>query len=262
MKYCLRSRLEHSYLVQADEIKIEYRDRRSLPDVAMKYPDKTIILQFIPHQVQTEEIDWNDIRQYAIICQGRLICCLHDLSLADRCKELDIKFYWGYPVETFDELRALKTLGVCYVRLGVEIFFSLDRVKAIGIPVRAIPNVAYDSTLPHDNGIHGQWIRSEDVETYEKYIDVFEFEDCDVKKEQALFRIYALGQHWTGNLNGLITNLNFDATSRLIPSSLAEARCTCRHMCEVTGNCHICDRTLRLADVDKLRDYLDSLNQD
>ena len=49
MKVCLNSRCEKKYLQQADEIKVEYRDRKALLDIVDDYPDKTIILQ-VPYQ--------------------------------------------------------------------------------------------------------------------------------------------------------------------------------------------------------------------
>ena len=44
MKFCLSSRQSKQYLEKADEIKVDFRDRNSIPDLAIDYPDKTIIL--------------------------------------------------------------------------------------------------------------------------------------------------------------------------------------------------------------------------
>lgn len=95
-----------------------------------------------------------------------------------------LEYYLGYPVVSFFELNALKQLGVCYVRLDNELFFQLDKVKKCGVPVRAIPNVAYIDGLRRENGILGTWIRPEDLETiYDDYITAVEFEDADRAKE-------------------------------------------------------------------------------
>ena len=45
MKYCLRNRQIGEYLAKADEIKMEYRDYKSVPDLFEKYPEKNIIVQ-------------------------------------------------------------------------------------------------------------------------------------------------------------------------------------------------------------------------
>ena len=95
-----------------------------------------------------------------------------------------LEYYIGYPVVSFFELNALKELGVCYVRLDNELFFQLDKVKKCGVPVRAVPNVAYIDGLRRENGILGTWIRPEDIESiYGEYITAIEFEDCDRTKE-------------------------------------------------------------------------------
>ena len=39
MKFSLRNRQESTYLKKADEILIEWRDRKALPDYAEKYPE-------------------------------------------------------------------------------------------------------------------------------------------------------------------------------------------------------------------------------
>ena len=46
MKYCLSARQQDSLLKKADEIKIELRDFRAIPEYIEKFPDKTLILEF------------------------------------------------------------------------------------------------------------------------------------------------------------------------------------------------------------------------
>ena len=54
MKYCLRSRLSARYLTKADEIRVDFRDIESIPDVYHRYK-KPII--FFP-ALEGEEYDW------------------------------------------------------------------------------------------------------------------------------------------------------------------------------------------------------------
>jgi hypothetical protein len=261
MKYCLDSRCADNYLEKADSIKVQWRDRTTIYDLVEKFPEAEIVLQFIITQMQ-EEFDWHEIQGYNDICQGRLVCAMPSYELCEECKNRGIKFYYGFPVTSFWELEGLKNLGVCYVRLGVDLFFQMNAVKKIGVPVRAIANVAYNDGLPHRDGICGQWIRSEDVDLYKDYVDVIEFEDANPRKEEALFRVYAEHQYWTGNLNPLITNLNFDATSRLISPKITEARLNCRHVCASGGSCQICRRAFELAQPEKIRNYIAETSKD
>lgn len=254
MKYCLRNRQIGEYLAKADEIKMEYRDYKSIPDLFEKYPEKPIIVQI---SYQEEEIDWNELELYKRMAPERLICCISTLEQAEICKDLDIKFYCGFPISTFYELRRWLKMGVCYVRLDAPLFFDLPTVaQVIGeTPIRAVANVAYESLWSEDDGIHGTWIRPEDVETYEPYISVIEFEDCDNRKEQALYRIYAEQHEWSGEVSMIISNIQTNAVNRMIPPNFAERRIKCKQRCEANGACHLCYLHLKLANPTMLREY-------
>lgn len=118
------------------------------------------------------------------------------------------------------------------MRLGAPLFFQMDAVKKIGIPVRAVPNLAYLSDLPYGDGICGTWIRPEDMETYEPYIEVIEFEGCSIQQEQALYRIYMEEHEWPGYLDTLLTNFHQENVSnRLIHGDLAKSRLNCGQRC-------------------------------
>ncbi len=57
MKVCLSSRQSSAYLKKADEIKVEFRDRNSLPDLFDAYPDAHVILEVPP----TEQLNEQDL---------------------------------------------------------------------------------------------------------------------------------------------------------------------------------------------------------
>lgn len=258
MKYCLSSRCSSKYLSQADEIKVAWRDRESIIDLANEYQSATIILVCEPEADQ--EIDKIDMWNRG--AAGRLICCLRSLDLAPALKRINVQFYYGFPIETFYELTALKEAGVCYVRLGAGLFFDMNHVVRFGIPVRAVPNVAYLSYLPFTSGVPGTWIRPDDVKLYEKnnFVSAIEFEDCDTTKEEALFRIYGLEQGWSGPLNELFTNFEAPArNSALSEINIGEARLNCNQRCMRDGTCHLCYTAMRLCEksmLEKIRDYL------
>ena len=147
------------------------------------------------------------------------------------------------------------------MRLAEPLFFEMDIVKQFGVPVRMVPNVAYIDGLPREDGVCGTWVRPEDLDLYEDYVEVVEFEDANLKKEQALYRIYAEQKNWPGDLQMIITNLNHDGLNRIIVPDFAEKRLNCGQRCQKTGNCKLCYRALTLAMPDKIRDYMEATDQ-
>lgn len=239
---------------KADSIKVAFRDRYITPDLFEKYPNAEVVITI--HREKDERFKWDEIRQWNILSRGKLVLCLQSLADAEECKKLNVPFYWGYPVSTYYDLRALKELGVMYVRLDAPLFFEMDEVKKFGIPVRAVPNVACLGEIPTKNGIYGTWIRPEDIVLYEEYISMLEFEDCDIKKEGGLFTIYAELKTWGGPLTMLISNFSSSAENRLISQEAIKIRLNCGQKCQKTSRCHICERALRLADTEKLTNYI------
>ena len=96
---------------------------------------------------ETDEQAWDEIRINQVLSQGHLICCVESLKQINKCKELNLKFYYGYPINSFYELHSLVDLGVCYVRLAPPLSHQLEEVSKFGVPIRAIPNVCYQKYI-------------------------------------------------------------------------------------------------------------------
>ena len=83
-----------------------------------------------------------------------------------------------------------------------------------------------------------------------------EFKDCDTKKEQALYRLYAEQKAWPGELSMIITNLDHDGLNRLISSEASLKRMNCGQSCmRPNGTCKLCYRMLDLANKELLQEY-------
>lgn len=247
MKYCLSNRQSLEYLQKADELKVQYRDREKIIDYIEEYADKTIILDIKNCE---DTINWDEIKRYNIMAKQNFIIALNNLSDISYCKQNNIKFYWNFPITTFYDLQALKDLGAVYALIDSPLVQDIVNAAKIGIPLRVVPNVAYYAFIPRDNGVCGSWIRPEDLELYEPYITAIEFEDCNIKKEQALFRIYAEQKSWPGDLGMIITNLNYPGINRMIPSELTKRRMNCGQRCQFNNHCKLCYRYLDLANPD------------
>ena len=253
MKYCVSNRVSPATLEKADEIKVGFRDRRALPDYFEKYPDKDIILEIPPW----ESFTWDQMKNWNILSRGKLILCLGTTSHMQVAKSNGIRFYYGFPVNAAHELKPLMDLGVEYIKIGLPLFFTTSAYK--DYPTRLAVNVAYSDELPRENGVNGIWVRPEDVDMYEGIIDVFEFEDVDIDKEELLFRVYAEDHEWRHSLDLLINRLNYPGNNRMILSDFTKYRLNCGQKCASDSHsCSICWRLLNLADPDKIREYRDA----
>ena len=250
MKYCLSGRQNKKYLEKADEILVEQRDYRYISDLIIEHPNKTIILDI-------KDFDDESLKS-CVIEYGKdktinFICCIYDLSpnVLEWFNYHNIKFYYGYSVNSFYDVKGLIDLGVEYVKVHAPLTFSVDLLSKFDCKFRMIPNVAYDAYIPRYDGICGQWVRPEDVQYYEGGIYVFEFENANLEQERTLYDVYAEQKVWNGNLYFLITNLNVHCDNRGLPDDIGQVRANCGQRCMQTGSCHFCqtafmfEKTLR-----------------
>lgn len=234
-----------SVLKKADEIKVQYEDIEKILDYIETLPDKTIILD-IP--TETLGIDWNLLQMYSE--KISFMVSLHNLELVNKCKELNIKFYWAYPITSYYELRGIIDLEPCYIMLGAPLYFDLKKVKSItSIPIRLCPNLAFEPYISRKDGICGTWIRPEDVETYEEFVSALEFRLVDFAQERVLYHVYAENKTWPGNLNLLLANFNVNVDNRAIPEEIGEARINCGQRCMIGSGCRFCVNAIKFSNL-------------
>lgn len=263
MKVCLNSHCSPEYLEKADEIKISYKDRNKIIDYVEKYPKATIILS-LRDASEDIETTWEEINRYQTLCKGKFLFAATTIQQIHECNLREIKFYLDRPVSTYEELYWLKKYKAEYILIEAPLFFDLKNVSYICntfCSLRIAPNVAYYANdVPRSNGIYGSWIRPEDIDLYSDYIDTIEFEDCDVRKEEALYRVYMETKKWPMDLNKLITNLGTPINNFYIPDTFGLVRLTCGQTCVSGGACHLCDRVIALANNKDFQERLKMTN--
>lgn len=249
MKYSLPNRISLQYLKQADEIKIQKSDCGKTIDYIEDYPEAEIVLCVGDLKQQfsgNEEVIANTLKMYKEESNKKFSIELEhlneDIALL---KELEIPFFWKYPVTTFDELQALKELGVSQVLIDGPLFFQMREVKRFHIPIRVIPNVCYENYLPRANGLHGTWMRPQDQDLYDQYVSILEFKEKDFIKLEALFDIYSKDKTYFGDLNTLFTNFGFTTPilAAAVPRDVIKSRLNCGQRC-TQNRCHLCERGL------------------
>lgn len=260
MKYALSARQPLQLLKKADEIIIDYKDFDKMYDFLIDIPNKKFVVR-LPYG---ESIDWEEIKGIAAQCN--MVIALPEMQFHEECKKRDIPFFWSFEINTYYELQRLIDLGVSEVLLGGELYFDLPNIKNhFDIPIRLIPNRCFDSFIPAKEGIRGMYVRPEDVEEYEKYVDTFEFfNELDLKKEATLYHIYAENKQWPGNLNILLNNLNVNVDNRGFPDEFGEVRTHCRQKCMRGQVCRFCENAFKFVNTADLNKgfWLDYFNDE
>ena len=159
--------------------------------------------------------------------------------------------YYTPTVKDYMSLHAFEAMGCSEIFIGGPLFFDLPQVrKSTKMIIHTCPNRSLYNRLPHQNPIHGTWIRPEDVHFYEPYIDVFEPYGITPSAQGTVYKIYAIDAHWNGDISSII--LDFNKDNKVVPnyniiSDLAEHRVNCKQSCERLGSCTLCDRGFTLA---------------
>lgn len=243
MKVSLTCQHKDDVLVKADEIIITFDRIGKLYDYIEKYPHKDFVIDLpsgltldYPHVVMCE----------AQLTTGSLYIRLHDLNphlQVAKCKEHNLKFFWSEAAKTFYELYSLKRLGVSYTYIEAPLFFQMDEVKRVGIPLRLIPNRCYSDGIPRENGLHGCWVRPEKLSLYEPYCNVVEFYSDSPVQELVFYRIYIKDKAWPGDMGTIYYGFNLHMDNNLVYEGLDEMRLNCGQKCETSRPyCVMCDK--------------------
>lgn len=244
MKYCLQSRQIPEVLKQADEIRVQQKDYKQIYDLTEQYPNTTIILNCPNFE---EESFIKAISEFKILTQENIILCLFSCEQISQALKFKIPYYFAFPAQTLEQVRALKNLGACYVLLDNLVIHQLHELKKIQIKTRAIPNIAHLDNIERANGINGNWIRPEDIDEYSLYIDTLEFGTQPLKREQTLLRLYKEDKNFPGDLGKIVQDLNVEGKNRLLNSEHTLRRMNCNLACANTAGCSLCYDILKIA---------------
>lgn len=225
----------------ADELMVNYNDINYMYDMIQKFPNKKYIVRIR----KDDKVNWEELRMFND--KVNLIVALEDMLNAKSNCGIDLKYYFAYPITTWAEVRLLLDLGVSELFIDAPLTFDLEQLsKQVNLPLRMVVNKCYNESLPRKDGMCGSYVRPEDVEIYDRYITTFEFDTNTLSQEETLLDIYKKGV-WPGNLNILLTNLNFNVDNRGLPEEFGEIRSTCQQSCQRTGKCHFCENAFKFS---------------
>lgn len=159
------------------------------------------------------------------------------------------KIYFNIYIRDWDTLYEYLDRKVSDIFITEQLGFEVDRVAEIAhaknIQVRAFPNVA-QVQYNQLSDIHKFWIRPEDVELYEDYIDVLEFFG-EKEKQPIYYDIYAVDKKWMGDLKEIIIGLKDSLDSTRLAPRFGMKRVYCGRKCLKGDSCKMCNHVMSLA---------------
>ena len=243
MKYCLNYNkdTEKSKCIQkVDEWIIDYNSKdNTLLDFLEKYKDKRINIY-----INEDNINFKFLTELCEKYNNVYIKFNGDkyLEIVKQNKP-NFKFFFDIMVNNWDVLIGLFKMGVTDIYIVEDLAFELDKVHKIateyGVQIRIYPNIA-QSRWSDSSQIKKFFIRPEDIDAYEEYINVVEFYNVD-KKIDIYYNIYKEKQKWFGQLNEIILDFNSNIDNRYIIPRFAEMRIKCDKNCLKGGNCRRCE---------------------
>lgn len=166
------------------------------------------------------------------------------LETLDNFKLHNIKYFFYQFCSNWDSLNGLVSLGASDVYITEELGFDLKDVSAFCKPrrvkVRVFPNIAQNGGNGLSNYIPDMvkfFIRPEDTEIYEPYVDVFEI--WGESRISVLYEIYK-NKQWMGNIQDIIVNFQDDVPNTSIMDHFAQVRTGCRKNCLKGKQCTVC----------------------
>lgn len=256
MRYCILYNNKSNIINEIDEIIIRYDKNKIL----------TLFTDFIPkHQEQRIIVDLYESNDEEDIESIKKILSIHkenpqlkfDLRIHKFKEEIvkilknsDINYFFNHFANNWDTFLGLINEGVSDIYIVEDMCFELDKVSEIAhmknIKIRTFPNIA-QSSWNKTADIYKFFIRPEDIEFYDKYIDVCEFYG-ENNKNDIYYDIYKNKKKWFGNLKEIITNLNEDLDSRYIIPRFTEQRLKCGKKCLKGSKCQVCNQVLDLSE--------------
>ena len=167
----------------------------------------------------------------------------YKLADCSRLLEAGYKAFLHYPVTDWETFTELQNLGVSDIWIDGPLCFQLDKItKAKAkrpVMIRVSPTKSSNSIFSYS--ITSSYIRPEDLSLYSQAIDVLDFQEVDIDREDALFKIYKRGS-FSFTLDKLFGNSFPKTANPLVTSQLAEKRINCGQRCKVPGQtCHFCE---------------------
>lgn len=244
MKYCLRYTNICTKLNKADEITIKYIEDKGLVDFLEKFSSKRVNLLINPlHFGEMEVRKLVAIRKTYPQYDFAVAMTDYEPVFGDSLAKANIKFYEAKPCLDWERMDYLLKEGVSDLNLSGPLAFELGNVKRVlnmmgrKVQIRVTPNKVQNIHSETDSLV-GFFIRPEDVELYEGYVDVLDFEGLE--HQDTFYSIYAEQKMFIGQLNQCIYDFKGQVDNKGLITLFGERRRNCCRECLKGGRCRRC----------------------
>lgn len=258
MKYCINYSNKSHIIDKVDEILIRY-DKNKILELFTQFIPAHLNQRVIVQLIEENNIDTivNNLKKIISIYNENkdikfdIQLPFYNQKFMEELKDTNLKYFFKAAANSWDKFTGLISQNVSDIYITDELAFELDKVAEIAhknnIKVRIYPNVA-QSRWDKLSDILKFFIRPEDIEMYEPYVDVCEFYGDKAQQIDTYYKIYQEDKKWFGDLQEIIIGLDSKIDSRYIIPRFAEKRIKCGKDCLKSGKCEMCKRILDLSE--------------
>ena len=258
MKYCINYSNKSHIIDKVDEILIRY-DKNKILELFTQFIPAHLNQRVIVQLIEEDNIDTivNNLKKIISIYNENkdikfdIQLPFYNQKFMEELKDTNLKYFFKAAANSWDKFIGLMSQNVSDIYITDELAFELDKVAEIAhknnIKVRIYPNVA-QSRWDKLSDILKFFIRPEDIEMYEPYVDVCEFYGDKAQQIDTYYKIYQEDKKWFGDLQEIIIGLDSKIDSRYIIPRFAEKRIKCGKDCLKGGKCEMCKRILDLSE--------------
>lgn len=258
MKYCINYSNKSHIIDKVDEILIRY-DKNKILELFTQFIPAHLNQRVIVQLIEEDNIDTivNNLKKIISIYNENkdikfdIQLPFYNQKFIEELKDTNLKYFFKAAANSWDKFTGLISQNVSDIYITDELAFELDKVAEIAhknnIKVRIYPNVA-QSRWDKLSDILKFFIRPEDIEMYEPYVDVCEFYGDKAQQIDTYYKIYQEDKKWFGDLQEIIIGLDSKIDSRYIIPRFAEKRIKCGKDCLKGGKCEMCKRILDLSE--------------
>lgn len=258
MKYCINYSNKSHIIDKVDEILIRY-DKNKILELFTQFIPAHLNQRVIVQLMEENNIDTivNNLKKIISIYNENkdikfdIQLPFYNQKFMEELKDTNLKYFFKVAANSWDKFTGLISQNVSDIYITDELAFELDKVAEIAhknnIKVRIYPNIA-QSRWDKLSDILKFFIRPEDIEMYEPYVDACEFYGDKAQQIDTYYKIYQEDKKWFGDLQEIIIGLDSKIDSRYIIPRFAEKRIKCGKDCLKGGKCEMCKRILDLSE--------------